>query len=181
MGTPKINLPWIKTTVLGKVLSTLLEAGLEEIILVVGAHPVQGMEAFVNQGVRQVFNPIFASGEMLSSFQAGLRGASQESLAALLVLGDQPQMEVEVVRTIITAYGQRRPKLLIPSYQMRRGHPWVVSRELWGEILDLQPPASLRDFLQFHVEEIMYLPVERETVLQDLDTPQDYARYQQGK
>jgi molybdenum cofactor cytidylyltransferase len=181
MGAPKINLPWGETTVLGKVLGTLLEAGLEEVILVTGAHPVQGIEAFKNQGVRQVFNPNYAHGEMLSSFQVGLRAASAKSVAALLVLGDQPQMEVKVVRAVTIVFGQLRPKLLIPSYQMRRGHPWVVSRELWGEIFSLQPPASLRNFLQVHNEEIKYLPVEHESILQDLDTPQDYARYQPGK
>lgn len=181
MGTPKTNLPWGKTTVLGKVLGTLLEAGLEEIILVTGAHPVQGIEAFINQGVQQVFNLNYAHGEMLSSFQVGLRAASVKSLAALLVLGDQPQMEVEVVRAVTLEFGQLRPKLLIPSYQMRRGHPWVVSRELWDEIFSLQPPASLRDFLMVHSNEIKYLPVESESILQDLDTPQDYARYQPGK
>jgi molybdenum cofactor cytidylyltransferase len=48
---------------------------------------------------------------------------------------------------------------------------------LWGEILALQPPATLREFLNAHAAEIQYLPVETKTVLQDLDTPEDYERY----
>lgn len=180
MGAPKLNLPWGETTVLGQVLSTLLEAGLEEIVVVMGAHPLQGLEALAAQGVRAVVNPDYAQGEMLSSFQAGLRAVSPGSRAALLALGDQPQMEVEVVRAVLGVYRRDRPKLLIPSYQMRRGHPWMVSRELWEEILRLEPPASLREFLHAHAGEIQYLPVETETVLLDLDTPQDYERFHPG-
>lgn len=177
MGTPKINLPWGETTVLGQVLDTLLEAGLEEIILVTGAHPVAGLEDFTARGVKPVHNPDYAAGEMLSSFQVGLRAAAPHSQAALLALSDQPQMEVSVVRAVVAAYLERRPLLLIPSYRMRRGHPGVVDRSLWVEILAMKPPATLRDFLNAHAAEIYYLEVDTETVVQDLDTPEDYARY----
>jgi molybdenum cofactor cytidylyltransferase len=177
MGAPKINLPWGETTVLGQVLGTLLQAGLEEIILVTGAHPVEGLEGFVERGVKAVFNPHHAAGEMLSSFQAGLRAAPKESEAALLALGDQPQMQADVVRAVVEVYRLNRPKLLIPSFQMHRGHPGVVGRSLWEEILAMEPPATLREFLNAHAREIQYLPVVTETVLQDLDTPEDYERY----
>jgi molybdenum cofactor cytidylyltransferase len=177
MGSPKINLPWGKTTVLGQVVGTLLEAGLEEIILVTGPHAVVGADEFVKQGVKLVRNPDYASGEMLSSVQVGLLSTSSESQAALLALGDQPQMELAVVRAVVQSYTVSRPKILIPSYQMRRGHPGLVGRDLWGEILSMKPPATLRVFLDAYAAEIAYLNVLTETVIQDLDTPDDYERY----
>jgi len=180
MGVPKINLPWGDTTVLGKVLQTLLQAGLDEIILVTGAHPVQGLEGFTEQGVKMVHNPDYASGEMLSSIKAGLRCALEQSEAVLLALGDQPQMELSVVRRVIETYQHTHPAILIPSYQMRRGHPGMVSRSLWKEIIALQPPDTLRVFLNTHASEIQYLEAGTETVLQDLDTPEDYERYRPG-
>ncbi len=177
MGSPKINLPWGRQTVLGRVVGTLLEAGLEEIILVMGAQPVVGADEFVKQGVKLAHNPDYASGEMLSSFQVGLQSAAVESQAALLALGDQPQMELAVVRSVVRAYTTRQPRILIPSYQMQRGHPGVVSRELWGEILSMTSPATLRDFFNTHAADISYLDVTAETVIQDLDTPEDYERF----
>ena len=177
MGSPKINLPWGRRTVLGQVVGTLLEAGLDEIILVTGAHPVVGVDEFLKQGVKLAYNPDYASGEMLSSFQVGLKSAAVESQAALLALGDQPQMELAVVREVLRAYTASRPRILIPSCRMRRGHPGVVSRELWGEVLSMKPPATLREFLNAHANEIAYLNVTTETVIQDLDTPEDYERF----
>jgi len=177
MGSPKINLPWGKMTVLGQVVGTLLEAGLDEIILVTGAQPVVGVDEFVKQGIKLVYNPDCASGEMLSSFQVGLQATAAESQAALLALGDQPQMELAVVRAVMQAYKVSRLPILIPSYQMHRGHPGVMSRVLWGEILSMTPPATLREFLNSHAAEISYLDVATESVIQDLDTPEDYERF----
>jgi molybdenum cofactor cytidylyltransferase len=114
---------------------------------------------------------------MLSSFQVGLQAACSESVAALLALGDQPQIELAVVKAVMQVFRASRPSILIPSYQMRRGHPGVVGRVFWGEILAMRPPATLRDFLNNHAGEIKYLAVDTETVVQDIDTPQDYERY----
>jgi molybdenum cofactor cytidylyltransferase len=57
---------------------------------------------------------------------------------------------------------------------MRRGHPWLVARSLWHEILTLRPSESPRDFLTRHANEIHYVNVHTPTVLADLDTPEDY-------
>ena len=59
---------------------------------------------------------------------------------------------------------------------MHRGHPWLVHRNLWPELLDLKPNQSARDFLQRHADEIRYVPVSSDTVLADMDTPQDYLK-----
>ena len=181
MGSPKINLPWGERTVLGQVLSTLLKAQVGEIILVTGAYAVFGVDDLLNQGIKQVPNPDYVSGEMLSSFQVGLQAAADDSQAALLALGDQPQMELGVVQEVVHTYTLSQPPILIPSYHLRRGHPGVISRRLWDEILSMKPPATMRDFLHVHAEEIQYLEVATATVLQDLDTPEDYQRYRLGK
>jgi molybdenum cofactor cytidylyltransferase len=59
---------------------------------------------------------------------------------------------------------------------MRRGHPWLIARSLWSEILDLKQPASPRDFLTRHADEIHYINVDTPSVLADLDTPEDYEK-----
>lgn len=177
MGAIKVNLPWGKTTVLGAVISTLLEAGVEEIIVVIGNHPVQGLPPEVIPRIRFVSNPFAPETEMLVSLQVGLRVMKPEVTAALVVLGDQPQMETAVVRAILEAYHRRKLPLVVPSFQMRRGHPWLVGRALWEEILTSPPRQTLRDFLNRHAAEIDYLPLNRESILQDLDTPEDYERF----
>jgi len=51
-----------------------------------------------------------------------------------------------------------------------------VSRLLWGEIQALQPPQTLRDLLRSRAQAIVYLEVNTDSILADLDTPDDYQR-----
>lgn len=108
----------------------------------------------------------------------GENGGREGGEAALVALGDQPQIEAAIVRALVDAYRETRAPLVVPSYHMRRGHPWVLDRSLWPEALSAPARATLRDFLNAHSSRIHYLPVESASILQDLDTPDDYQRSQ---
>jgi len=177
MGCPKLTLPWGDTTVIGQVVSTLITAGLKDILVVTGGARHEVGQALKGLPVRQVYNPRHMDGDMALSLQAGLRRGLESAQAAMVVLGDQPQMEARVVRAILAAYRETRAALLVPSYQMRRGHPWVVDRRLWRDLLELPPSQTLRDFLNGHAAQIHYLEVNTPTIIQDLDTPEQYSRY----
>jgi molybdenum cofactor cytidylyltransferase len=174
MGRPKMLLPWGKSTVLQTVVSTFQAAGLADILIVTGGARRQ-VEALVGKTVQTVFNEAFAGGEMLSSLQVGLLAKKREARAALVCLGDQPQVEARCVRRIVDEFARTGAPIIVPSYQMRRGHPWLVARELWDEILKMRVPASPRDFLRRHADDIQYVEMDSASILMDLDTPEDYA------
>jgi molybdenum cofactor cytidylyltransferase len=175
MGQPKLLLPWGETTVLEKVIATFKAAEVGDILVVTGGDR-ERVEALVGDSARTVFNPDYAGGEMLSSVQAGLAGLKPETEAVLIGLGDQPQVRERSVRAVVDAHRKSGVALTVPSFQMRRGHPWLVARPHWDEILRMRPPASLRDFLNRHAEEIQYVELDNSSILQDLDTPEDYLK-----
>jgi molybdenum cofactor cytidylyltransferase len=174
MGQPKMLLPWGSKSVLGQVISTFQHAGLEDILVVTGGAHRQVDQIVKQLGVRSVFNRHFAGGEMLSSIQLGLAAQKPETQATLIGLGDQPQVQTGTLGLICEAFSQGKSSLIVPSFRMRRGHPWLVERVLWPDLLALQSPATPRDFLNRHASEIRYLEVDTPTVLADLDTPEDY-------
>jgi molybdenum cofactor cytidylyltransferase len=175
MGQPKMLLPWGGTTVLGKVIETLKAAGLQDFIVVTGGAREQ-VEAIVGESARVVFNAEYLNSEMLSSIQCGLGAVKPQAQAALICLGDQPQVRVESVQVILQEYESTGASLIIPSYQMKRGHPWLVARELWNQILEMRSPESPREFLNRHAKEIKYINVDTPDILADLDTPEDYLK-----
>ncbi len=180
MGQAKMLLPWHGSTVLGQVISCFATAGLDEILVVTGAER-ERVTALVDQlaqayPVRAIHNPAFEAGEMLSSIQCGLAQLSSGVQAALIGLGDQPQMEIATVQGLLAAEAAGAAPIIVPSYRMRRGHPWLVRRELWAEIAALRSPQTARDFLNDHPNEIEYFRVDTPTVHQDLDTPEEYDR-----
>jgi molybdenum cofactor cytidylyltransferase len=175
MGQPKMLLPWGNTTVLEKVIATFKAADVEDILVVTGGVR-DAVESLVGGSAQIIFNPNYAKGEMLSSVQVGLVGLKPGAEAALIGLGDQPQVRERSVRSVLKAYRNSGASLVVPSFQMRRGHPWLVARVHWDEILEMRSPASLRDFLNRHADEIHYVELHHESVLQDLDTPGDYLK-----
>jgi CTP:molybdopterin cytidylyltransferase MocA len=123
--------------------------------------------------LRLVYNPNYALGGMVSSIQAGLTALGPGIIAALIGLGDQPQVREKTVRQICTAFEQTGSPIVIPSLQNRRGHPWLAARPLWPELIALPSSTSPRQFLDAHAAQIEYVPAD-ESILQDLDTPEDY-------
>lgn len=181
MGRPKMALPWGDTTIIGQVVRVLLAAGAAPLVAVTGGSREVVEAALSGLPVTLAYNPDFANGAMLTSLQVGLRALPDDVTACLVALGDQPQIEVEVTRAVLSVYHQAGAQLIVPSYHMRRGHPWLAGRELWPDLLALASPTTssnvtLRDFLDTHAPAIHYLPVEAPSVLQDVDTPEDYRR-----
>jgi len=174
MGRAKMGLLWGTTTVLGQVIRVLNSAGVSDILAVSGAARDAVQESCRLEGAREVFNESFADGEMLSSIQAGLRALTPKTRAALIVLGDQPQIQASTVDRVLRAYEDSGARLVAPSYNMRRGHPWLVDRALWEELLRLGPGETARGFLSRHGSAIRYVEIESPTVVEDLDTPDDY-------
>jgi molybdenum cofactor cytidylyltransferase len=179
---PKPLLPWGASTVIGTVVSTLLAAGVAEVIVVTG-HQREAVEAaLAGSAALCVNNPAYADGEMLSSIQAGLAVASPESRGALLALADQPQMQLAVVQQVLRAFDASGGQgLVIPSHAMRRGHPILLPRWLWDEVLSLPAGDTLRSVIQRHAAAIRYVAVDTASVLADLDTPEQYAEAVNGE
>jgi molybdenum cofactor cytidylyltransferase len=150
----------------------------KEIVLYESIEPqsiVKVVTALATTRALTVLNPGFANGEMLGSVQIGLGALAPETEAALLCLGDQPQMEPATVSTVLAA-GRASDwrSVVVPSYAMRAGHPVLLPRAVWPDVLAAQ--GTLKDALAPHRGHFVYVVVDSPTILADLDTPEDYAR-----
>jgi molybdenum cofactor cytidylyltransferase len=125
-------------------------------------------------GLRFAHNPDYANGDMFSSIQAGLAALPPEFDAALIALGDQPRIQKQVIARVVAAHTPGR--VVIPSFERRGGHPILVDRACWPAILALPPSASLRDALRAHSDWPRYVAVDTDTILGDMDTPEDYQQ-----
>ncbi len=177
MRQPKMVLPWEKTTVLGKVIETIKLAGIEDILVVTGGARIDVEEIVESYSARKTHNENYENEEMLASIQLGIKGQKAESEATLICLGDQPQVEEGCVRSICEAFLKHKSNIIVPSYQMHRGHPWLIAKDLWNYILQMQTPESMRDFLNRYKNEIQYVEYQTSSILQDIDTPEDYLKF----
>jgi molybdenum cofactor cytidylyltransferase len=176
MGEMKVLLPWGDTTVVGHICRLLTDMALDTTVVL--GHQAQAVtDALAGLPVNLVRNPDFESGEMLSSLQVGLaelekRGAE----ASLVVLGDQPTIQPDVVSSVLQAYRQGRAGIVVPSFQRQRGHPILIDRRHWHAIDQLPPGSAPRDVVRANEDDVFHVEVDTPSVLRDLDTPEDYRR-----
>lgn len=178
MGRNKLTLPWGRTTVLGQILATLEAVGVRPVVVVTAVDMVETVQAVVaaHPTARLVAYKPPDPDAMLASLQQGLVALSPDCTAALVVLGDQPHIPPEVYRVLLHGHEAGEEGILMPTYQGRRGHPWLLSRSLWPRLLAMPPSATLRDFVEQHRQWLREIPVPSPAILQDMDTPEDYCR-----
>jgi molybdenum cofactor cytidylyltransferase len=177
MGTPKQLLPWGASTVIATVVHKLTLAGAQPVICVVGHRQAEVIAALAATSAQTVANPEYASSEMLTSYQVGVRALQATACSGTLIaLGDQPHIPVAVIQQIIEQAQRTPDSLVIPSYNLRRGHPFYLPRRSWAELLALGSAQSLRTLVARHSEQIIYANVESAAILQDMDTVDEYTK-----
>ncbi len=174
MGDLKVLLPWGRETVLEAILRRLYAIRLNDVVVVTGRDAQKVEKIAVRYGARAAYNPYYEQGEMLSSLQTGIRALGDRYDACLVVLGDQPQIQGRVIAEVLNAYAAGQGGIVAPSFQMRRGHPVLFGRRYWQELLDLPQGKSPRDLLNAHEPEIAYVNVNSDSILADIDTPEEY-------
>lgn len=177
MGQQKLILPWGKLTVIEQVLESLKLGGVDLIVVVTGKSHEILSEKLSGSDVKLVFNPDYSNGSMMTSLQAGISTLSRlEATSAILALGDQPQILPETVHAVCQASQADPDKIIVPSWKMRRGHPWIIPARFWKQIISAKKEYTMRDFLKTNDKEIRYVLVETPTIIADLDTPEEYEQ-----
>lgn len=177
MGQQKLILPWGKHTVIEQVLESLKLGGVELIVVVTGKSYETLLEKLAGSDVTLAFNPDYSNGSMMTSLQVGIAALSRlNATSAILALGDQPQILPDTVQVVLQASQLDSDKIIVPSWQMRRGHPWVIPARFWKQILSSHEEFTMRDFLNSNEDAIRYVLVDTPTILADLDTPEEYEQ-----
>jgi nicotine blue oxidoreductase len=126
-GSPK------QRVLLGPVLERLRESSVDEILVVLGAHDVYA-------DARTVRCPSWEQGPG-ASLRCGLAALGPEVEAAVVVLGDGPDLDPRAVDRVISTWRATGMERLGATYDGVRLHPLLLARSAWEEI----PDAGLRD------------------------------------
>jgi len=175
-GGKKLLAPIAGEPLLDHTIRSLLEGGVNEVIVVVASDArrelARDVSAMSDPRVRPVENPDPSRG-MFSSIQIGVATASGDAL--LVLPGDMPYVRPETVRAVITTFRERRA-IVSPRYNGKRGHPVALPLELRDEIANAAPTANLHEVIKRHQNAPVDLDVKDAGVVRDVDTPADLER-----
>lgn len=113
---------------------------------------------------------------MLSSIREGLLALPAGVIGVAVLPGDQPLVPVEAVRALGESFRAAQPRLLVPSYGGRRGHPLLLHRQLFGEAAACDDAVGLRQLLERRAAELEVLELPSSPAEVDLDYPEDLER-----
>lgn len=168
MGSPKPLLPYRGDTFLGT-LCTVFRQWCDPVIVVLGAR-AEEVRAHTPGHATFVVNENYRSGQT-SSMQCGLRAVPAACEGVLFSLVDHPAIAAATIAALLAG---PRPRLRVPRFQARRGHPIWIARELFPEFLALPEDGAARDVVHRHAAETEYLDVDDPGILIDVDDPEAY-------
>ena len=176
MGQQKALLPWRGTTLFLYQVYALLDAGVTEVIAVLG-YRGERLRSLIDgiPRVASTLNLRYRTGKA-SSVRAGLRCLSPGAETVLVLSVDQPRSPALVER-VLEAHRQHGALITYPVYEGKGGHPVLFSEMLLPEMLRIRESRQgLREVVERHRSEVFRLEVDDQEALLDLNRPQDYER-----
>jgi molybdenum cofactor cytidylyltransferase len=179
MGRAKATLPaGDGHTFLTRIVQTFLDAGVDDVIVVVGHDAAPIASRFSESGLpaRFVVNREYDKGQ-LSSLVAGLDVVDRPGVtAALVTLVDVPLVSATTVRAVVEAYRRTRAPIVRPTSGDRHGHPLLIDRVLFAALRAADPSAGAKPIVRAHASAAGDITIDDEGAFTDIDTEEDYRR-----
>ena len=177
MGSPKalVLLP-DGSRALDRIVAACREGGCDPVLVVTGSDAEAVGAAARAAGAMEVENPSWARGRS-TSVKAALPHLPAGTQGILLFPVDHPLVEALVVRALLEAAAAHPgASAVVPVHGERRGHPVVLAASLFPEIAGLGDDEPLRDVVRRAGSAVLEVPVESDSVLRNLDRPEDLLR-----
>jgi molybdenum cofactor cytidylyltransferase len=176
MGRDKALLIYHGQSFLKTIIDNLGAAGIEKVTVVLGHHAETIQRAVNLAPVRVVVNHDYQRGQT-SSLQLGLAAAAADSPeAVILCLVDHPAISAEVIGKLKERFESTYRPVLIPTHEGQRGHPVVISQELFSELLALPPEEAANTIIRKYRDATQFVEVADPGILVDVDDPETYER-----
>lgn len=173
MKRQKLLLPFNGKTIIENVVENVAKVVGSNIMVVLGSHSEEIKSSIENRNVRFCKNENYLNG-MLSSAICGFRALPPEAKAALVFLGDQPQIPPQAANLVIDAWNQSKKGIVMPTFNGRRGHPVLIETRYKSEIEKLDPERGLKTLSEKYKDDVFEVECEIPEILRDIDTPEEY-------
>jgi molybdenum cofactor cytidylyltransferase len=165
-------LPLGSGTIIGRVISSYLQNGVE-VFVVVGHRQDEIKESIGNLCIHIVENPDYRLG-MFTSIQVGVRKLGGAYGWFFVSPVDIALISPDTIARLMAEAKNNLGKILFPVFNGRRGHPPVIPSSLIPAILGWDKDGGLNAVLSQNKELALEVQVTDSNILFDVDTPEDY-------
>jgi len=176
MGFPKALLRYRDRTFLESILAAATAVGLEPLVVVLGPDAHKILKSVKLGPIVEAKNDHPETGQ-IGSIKEGLAAILNRPVEAVVVWPvDQPHVSVRTVELLVEEYRKGGASVVVPAYSARRGHPVLLSRDVFEDLgaapLDQGARAVVR--AQQQRGRLVEVAVTDPAILDDIDTPEAY-------
>jgi molybdenum cofactor cytidylyltransferase len=176
MGEAKQLLPVAGRPLLEVVVTAACDSHLDEVVVVLGAEADEIMRRVAFGRARVVVNPAYKDG-MSTSLRAGIAALSAATTRAMVILGDQPDVDAALIDRLLEAHAASGLPAAALSFDGLLHPPMILSRLMWADLASLEGDTGLRALVRSHPESVLAMPAERPGGHPiDIDTRDDFER-----
>lgn len=179
MGRSKASLPWGGRTLLEAWVQRLLGAGAEQVAAVLGAElPLVRSQVDPALPILWVENPEPERSGPRESLLLGLDALPADS-CALFTPVDVPVVEAATLAQLLDAWrsADSEPLAVLPRCCDRTGHPVLAGPDFVRRLYEGEPGDRIDGFLAWASRRLLFVDVEDDRVLANMNEPADYANW----
>lgn len=145
-----------QTTMIQREIDTIRQAGISPIVVVTG-YQADVLERHIShRGAVCIRNKRYETSQMYGSICMGLRHIQKKADRVLLFPADVPMITADTIEKMAQAPGS----MAVPVCQGKKGHPVMLSKEVFGHILTYRGGKGLRGAMDAWGEGVREIEVE---------------------
>lgn len=158
----------------------LLDAGIQELVVVLGHYAQEIAPALAGLAVTVVINPHPEQG-IISSQRLGLQSVNANCDAVVMCLADQPLIETQDITDLLQAFADRpsNSDMVFPQVQGQPGNPVALSAAVRLAVLQANDDFGCQTWRQMNRTLVHGWASDNPHYITDLDSQADIADLQQ--
>ena len=180
-GRPKALLELGGVPLVLRQLVALSDAGVDELVIVLGHHAQHILPVIEHFPVTVVHNGRPDDGQV-SSQRLGLGALNPNLDAVLVALADQPLVNEQDITALIGAF-KKRPEetaVVVPRVGGQPGNPVIFSAAVREQILAGEGNVGCRQWRAAHAHAVHHFDSDSQRFIVDLDTLEDVERFERN-
>lgn len=181
-GRDKLLEPVDGAPLLQRVATQLVQSGVDEIVCVSRPEDAARREALASLSLTHVENPLAAEG-MATSISKGIATLSTKVDAAIVVMGDMPEIASADIDRLIAAFDPEEDRSIIRAVTPEGvpGHPVLFGRRFFEVLRNLDGDRGARAIVAEHPEFVVDVALAGQSAVTDLDTPEAWSEWQTAR
>jgi len=169
-------------TMIERVVSRVLQSNIRNCLVVTGHEGDLVRDKLGHLDIRLVHNPDFTGG-LSTSLRAGLDALDADCSAAVICLGDMPDVSASHINALIDAFKSAGGhNICVPTFNGKRGNPVLWDAGFFAEMRQATGDTGARHLIGTHAEAVCEVEMgDDQAIVRDIDTPEGLDHFRRNE